>query len=106
MLIGHPVWAVILVLTGIIILTTHYGTEIDLSNRTYQDYLSFLWMKFNPETGKFKQVKKIVITKGNYAQNVLTRVQSRTMAWSDYTGTLIFAEDHTLACSRIQIKRS
>lgn len=95
-LIGYPVWAGILVLAGIIILTTHYGTEIDLADKTYQDYLSFLWMKFNPETGEFKQVEKIVITKGNYAQNVQTRVQSRTMAWSDYTGTLIFAEDHTL----------
>lgn len=96
LLMDHPVWAVILVLAGIIILTTHYGTEIDLEEKTYQDHTSFLWIKFNPETGQFKQVEKIVITKGNYAQAVRTRVQSRTMAWSDYTGTLIFAEDHTL----------
>jgi len=96
LLIDHPVWAVILLLIGIIILTTHYGTEINISEKSYTDYLSFLGLKLNPETGKFQRVEKIVITKGNYAQSVRSQIQTRTMAWSDYTGTLIFTGDHTL----------
>jgi hypothetical protein len=96
LLMDYPVWCVILLLTGVIVLTTHYGTQIDLTKKVYTDYLSFLGLKLNPETGKFDRVIKIVITKGNYKQHVQSRIQSRTMAWSDYTGTLVFSGDHTL----------
>ena len=92
----HPVWGIILILLAVIIFTTHYATEIDLHQKTYSDYVSFLWMPFGKEAGKFTQLEKIVITKGNYAQTVNTRVQSRTFEFSDYTGTLIFIGNHTL----------
>jgi hypothetical protein len=70
--------------------------RIDLQRKTYSDYLSFLFVKTNSENGKFTQLDKIVITKGNYAQTVNTQVQSRSFKFSDYTGTLVFIGNHTL----------
>ena len=43
-IIGHPVWASLLVLISIIILTTKYVTAIDLREKKYKDYISFLWL--------------------------------------------------------------
>lgn len=86
----HPVWAVILILPGVIILTTKYVTEIDIDNKRYHDYLSFLGMRLNNETQRFGRLIKIVITKGDHSQTVNTHVQSRQINWSDYTATLIF----------------
>lgn len=93
---GHPAWAFVLVLTGGIILTTRYITEINLTERKCRDYLSLLGIPLNEEAMEFKNLERIVITKGNYAQTINTRAQSRQMDWSDYTGTLIFDNDRTL----------
>jgi len=93
---GYPAWAVILILFGVIVLTTKYVTEIDMGNKRYYDYLAFLGMKLNNETQRFEQLIKIVITKGNYSQTINTRVQSRQLDWSDYTATLIFDHGKTL----------
>jgi hypothetical protein len=94
--VGHPVWGVVLVLLTAIILTTRYVTAIDLQKKVCNDYLSMLGIPFNKEVKKFNAVDRILISKGNYAQNVQTRIQSHTMQWSDYTGTLIFDNGDTL----------
>jgi hypothetical protein len=88
--VAHPVWGVVLILLTGIILTTRYVTEIDLQKRACNDYLSMLGIPFSKEVKKFNAPDRILVTKGNYAQNVQSRIQSRTMSWSDYTGTLIF----------------
>lgn len=93
---NHPVWAIILILLGFCILTTKYVTEIDMNVKEYRDYLSMFGISFNKEIQKFKHVDRIVITKGNYSQTINTRVQSRQMDWSDYTGTVIFDRDQKL----------
>jgi len=87
--INYYGWSVILVLLIGIILTTKYVTEINLNDKKYVDYLSLLWIPLNVETKTFNRVDRIVITKGNHAQMINTRAQSRQMDWSDYTGTLI-----------------
>ena len=92
----YPIWGVVLILAGAIILTTYYVTEINLSEKSYRDYLSLLGLTLNEESKKFNKIDKIVITKGNYSQTINTRVQSRQLDWSDYTGTLILDNDDTL----------
>ena len=87
--INYYSWSVILVLLTGIILTTKYVTEINLNEKKYIDYLSLLWIPLNVETKTFIHVDRIVITKGNHAQMINTRAQSRQLDWSDYTGTLI-----------------
>jgi hypothetical protein len=95
-IINYAVWGILLTLSGLIILTTNYVTAIDLQEKKYDDYLSLLGVPLNSESQHFKNVDCIVITKGNYAQTVNTRIQSRQMDWSDYTGTLIMDSDKTL----------
>ena len=95
-IIQHPIWGAVLIILALIILTTNYVTEINLNEKSYRDYLSMLGLKLNVEKSKFKQLDRIVITKGNYAQTINTRVQSRQMDWADYTGTLLMDSDTTL----------
>lgn len=92
-LTDHPVWAVLATLISVIVLTTEYVTTIDLKKKTLDDYLSLLWIPLQQDSKAFNRVDRIVISKGNHAQTINTRVQSRQMDWSDYTGTLIFDND-------------
>jgi hypothetical protein len=94
--IQHPIWGALLIILAVLILTTNYVTEINLQEKSYRDYLSMMGLKLNVEESKFKQLDRIVITKGNYAQTINTRVQSRQMDWADYTGTLLLDSDGTL----------
>jgi len=93
LIIGYPVWGAIVILLGIIILTTKYVTEINLGDKSYLDYLSFLGLPLNKDSKRFKSLDRIVISKGKYSQTINTRVQSRQMDWTDYTGTLILDND-------------
>lgn len=103
---NHPVWAIVLVLSGIIILTTRYVTEIRLAEKVCYDYLSFLGMKVNNDVRKFNHPVKIVIVKENYSQTINTRVQSRQLDWSDYTGRLLFDNAEPLDLLTDTSKRS
>ena len=96
MVIQHPVWGTLLILLGAVILSTRYVTEINLTSKSYRDYLSLLGLKLNVEENRFNKLDRIVITKGNYAQTINTRVQSRQMQWADYTGTLLMDGDVSL----------
>ena len=95
-IIRYPIWGVLLILVGAIIVTTNYVTEINLKERTYRDYLSLLGLTLNEKSKTFNKMDRIVITKGNYSQTINTRAQSRQLDWSDYTGTLILDNDDTL----------
>ena len=95
-LIHHPIWGALLIILAAIIFTTNYVTKIDLDKKAYSDYLSILGMKLNVEENRFNKLDRIVITKGNYAQTVNTRVQSRQMEWADYTATLLMDSNITL----------
>ncbi len=94
--VEFPVWGVVLLLLGIIVLTTNYVTEIDLEEKVCHDYLSFLFFPIDKDSKKFNGFDRIIIAKGDYAQTVNTRAQSRQFDWTDYTGTLIFDDGETL----------
>ena len=94
--IHYAIWGVLLILSGAIILTTQYVTEINLKEKSYRDYLSLLGLTLNEESKTFNTMDRIVITKGRYSQTINTRVQSRQLDWSDYTGTLILDNNDTL----------
>ena len=92
-LIEHPIWAAVLVLLGIIILTTNYVTEINLKEKSFDDYLLLLWIPLNRERKRFGAIDRIIISKGNYSQTLNSRIQTRQFNWTDYTGTLILDND-------------
>ena len=87
--LGHYGWCIVLILLGVVILTTNYVTEINLTDKKYNDYLSLLWIPLGEETNRFNSLDRIVVTKGNYSQMLNIRWRSRQLDWSDYTATLI-----------------
>lgn len=95
-IIGYPYWMGVLILLGMIVLTAHYVTEIDLDKMEYRDFVSVLWMPFAEEKVAFKSVDKIVIQKVNHSQMLNSRSRSRGLDWSSFTGTLIMDGDKTL----------
>jgi hypothetical protein len=82
-------WGFALVVLSVILFTTRYVTEIDLTAKVYKDYLFFLGFQLNRDIKHFSHVDRIIVTKGNYSQTLNSRIMSRQMDWSDYTGTLI-----------------
>lgn len=93
---GYYLWAVLLVIAAFVILSTAYVTEINLAEKRYKDYITILGISVNEEKYSFTTLEKIVVTKGDYSQNINTRVQSRQLNWSDYTGTLVMDSNKTL----------
>lgn len=85
----HFVWASLLVLFGIIILTTKYVTEINLGDKSYDDYLLFLWIPLNRDRQRFKSADMIIVTRGTFTHGGNTMTQTIQVDWTDYTGTLI-----------------
>lgn len=96
LMLHYPIWGAILILVFPIIVSTQYVTKIDLKEKVYSDYLSFLGLHLKKETKNFHNVDRIIITKENFAQTINTRAQSRQINWSDYTGTLIFDDNGKL----------
>lgn len=89
-------WPIVLVIFCILIFTTNYVTEIDLNEKRYDDYISLLGFHVSKESNRFQKLDRIVITKANHAKTLQTRVQSRQINWSDYTGTLLMDNRKTL----------
>lgn len=87
---GYYIWAIVMVLLGVIVLTTKYITEINLSEKRFRDYLSFLWIPLDQDQKKFNTIDRIVITRDRIQQKINTRVQSRQLDWFEYTATIIF----------------
>jgi hypothetical protein len=96
MIKGNFVWAAVITLIAIIILTTKYVTEISVELKRYLDYTSFLGLRLSSETQRFERLEKIVVTKGHFSKTVNSRVQTRTLEVIDYTATLIFDHGKTL----------
>lgn len=94
--IGFPIWTAVLTLLAVIILTTRYVTEINLHQKEYRDYLSFLWIPFEEEKIKFKKAEKIIVTKDNHSQMLNSRTRSRQLDWSSFTGTLITDDNKSI----------
>ncbi len=86
---SHLVWATLILLITLLIFTTYYVTEINLTKKTLRDYLSLMGLPLNVEAKSYNELKKIVITKGSYAQTLNSRIQSRQLDWTDFTATLV-----------------
>jgi hypothetical protein len=68
---NHLVISLVLLLLGIFCLVSYEGTEVNITNKTFREYTSFLFIK----TGKFQvypELEKIYITKSKQSQQVFT----------------------------------
>lgn len=102
---GLIVIGLLLILFIILILTTNYVTEISMEQKRYWDYISMMSIHFNVETTSFTYLDRIIVTKGNHAQRVNSRSQSRTMQWTEFTATLLFDHQKTLDLITLTDKR-
>lgn len=82
-LIPENIWAGIFTsLLGLLALVAHEGTEINLANKTYREYRSFLFLK----TGKLMscpEIEKIFINKSEESQTIYS---AHTMHSSTFEG--------------------
>jgi hypothetical protein len=86
---------VILILIGLVTISTHYRLSFDLSNRTYRDYVWFLGVKVGPST-TFRTIEYFFIKTGRESQTMNMRVVSSTMHKDVFDGFLKFSETDKL----------
>jgi hypothetical protein len=83
----------ILLLAGIIILTTHFRVAIDKGKKEYSEYISLLGMKVSKELHSFDQIQYLFIKTKKVSQTLNSRASSRTIQKEMYDGYLKFSED-------------
>src|SRR5690349_18842035 len=69
---GYYVWAVVMLLLGLVVLTTKYVTEINLDNKIFRDYLAFFWLPLDQDKKRFNTIDRIVITRERVQQKINT----------------------------------
>lgn len=91
------VWwlAVLLWVVSLLVFTTHYRLQLDLSTKTYHDYLWVLGMKIG-EKGSFDGVEYVFIKKAKVSQTVHARVASTTIEKEVCDAYLKFSNGTTL----------
>ena len=87
---------VILLLVGIIILTTHFRVAITNGKKEYTEYISLLGHKVSKEVHSFDQIQYLFIKKTKVSQTLNSRASSRTIQKELYDGYLKFSEDDKL----------
>jgi hypothetical protein len=88
---GSPVIGVVLLLVGLVLLTTHYRLAINFDKKTYHDYVWILGLKHG-EKVKFENIEYLFIKKSRVSQTMSVRVASSTIQKEVYDGYLKFSE--------------
>lgn len=83
---------VILLVTGIIILSTHYRLEIDYNKKQYTEYVFLLGIKTLVERKAFQAIEYVFIKQTKVSQTLNSRASSTTIQKTQYDGFLKFSE--------------
>ena len=81
----------IILLTSVVIFTTHYRLKINFNNHEFHDYLWIMGLK-NGEKGKFQSIEYIFIKKSKVSQKMNSRASTTTIRREVYDGYLKFSE--------------
>ncbi|MCC5930553.1 MAG: hypothetical protein JJU28_15000 [Cyclobacteriaceae bacterium] len=89
--------SIILLLTGVLLLTWHSGVEIDLINRTFREYNSYFLYK----TGiaeKFDAIEKVYINQSTVSQTMYTAHTSSSSTFRNivFNAWLKFNDTHKI----------
>ena len=79
----------LLVVGGLLFLTTHYRFKIDEKRKEYREYLWILGFKHG-KTIPYEGVSTLFITKSRIRQTVNSRVSSMTVSKAEYNGFIQF----------------
>jgi hypothetical protein len=88
---GSPVIGAVLLLVGLVLLTTHYRLAINFDKKTYHDYVWILGLK-QGEKVRFENIEYLFIKKSRVSQTMSVRVASSTIQKEVYDGYLKFSE--------------
>jgi hypothetical protein len=80
-----------LLITGIVITSTHYRLRIDFDNKLYRDYVWFLGMSIGP-SNRFDQIEYFYIKSGRQSRTMQLRVARTTAHTVVFDGFLKFSE--------------
>jgi hypothetical protein len=86
-----PIVALIMFITGVVILTSHYGLHINKTTLTYKEYTWFLFWKIGKEV-KFDQIEYLYIKANKVSRTYNSRIQSATITDVEYDGYIKFSE--------------
>jgi hypothetical protein len=87
----HLLLGPLVILLGILVMTTHYGITIDLPNHTYQDYLSVLWIQ-SGEIKKFEAIEYVFIKPARVSQTMNSLTTSKKFTSDTFDGYIRFNE--------------
>jgi hypothetical protein len=88
---GSAVIGVVLILTGLTLLTTHYRFAVNFETKTYHDYVWVLGLKHG-EKVRFEKIEYLFIKKSKVSQTMSMRVASSTIQKEVFDGYLKFSE--------------
>jgi hypothetical protein len=86
-----PIIAVVMLVTGLIIFTTHYGVCVDKVTSTYKEYTWFLFLKLGKEIN-FDHVEYLYIKPNKVSRTYNSRIQSATVTDIEYDAYIKFSE--------------
>lgn len=92
LLTTHYVWGLSVSLISVLVLTTHYGIEIDMPGKFYREYLWILGWK-NGIQNRFNQLEYLFINKSHISQKMNSRVSSYTDRRVEFNGYLKLDSD-------------
>ncbi|HEY3429140.1 MAG TPA: hypothetical protein VGK39_00600 [Cyclobacteriaceae bacterium] len=67
----YLVWAIVLFLASVLVLSCAEGTEVNINDKTFREYTSYFFIKAG-KFNSFSPVEKIYITQGKESQRVYT----------------------------------
>jgi hypothetical protein len=91
----NTVIGILLAVIGFVLLSTQYRLRIDLSNKTFHDYLWILGFK-KGEKGTFDEIQYLYITKSKISRTMNLESLSSTIAGEEFNGYLKFSEDQKI----------
>lgn len=92
----HFLFAFVLILAGLVILTAKYVTTIDEGKKSIHDYFFMLGLRFKNETVSYGLLKQIIITKENKGYSANSRSRERQVKWSQYNAFLLYDNEKSL----------
>ncbi len=94
---------VLLSLMGIVIITTHYRLAINLTAKTYHDYVWLFGLRFG-EKGMFENIEYIFIKKIKVSQTINSKVSSTTIRKEMFDCYLKLSEENKIHLLTIESK--
>jgi len=107
LLLSSPIYGVLLMIAGSIVLTARYRLEINLTQQTFHDYLWIAGFR-KGEKSNFQNIEFLFVNKRNYRQQINSRVSTMTKYGVEYNGHIRFDTDdvHLLSSdSKAQVVR-